>query len=190
MAETNQGVRAMSEEIEIDGGADPAASAAERRRRSEVIVKDHALYSLGGGILPLPLLDVAATLAIQLTMIGRLCKLYGVPFSRQAARAIVMTLIGSLGAAGIARGLFWSGVKIVPGLGSLVGVVAAPVSLAAITWALGKMFIGHFETGGTLLDFNADASRGYFRDLVQRGRETVSAWSPGAPAAARAGASS
>ena len=34
------------------------------------------------------------------------------------------------------------------------------------TWALGKVFIQHFETGGTLLDLNPDESPGVLQSAV------------------------
>jgi len=177
---------AGSQSTPDDGDTDAMDSLA-RRQRAETIVKDHTLMSLGGGILPLPLIDLVATLTIQLTMIGRLCSLYGVPFSRQAVRAIIMALVGGLGSAGVARGLFWSTVKLIPGAGAVAGLVAGPVGIAAITWALGKLFVGHFESGGTLLTFNTEASRQYFRDLVERGKTAVGGWTAkGAPAVAKA----
>src|SRR5215813_11073413 len=107
------GIESTAEKSDAD-----AMDSLARRQRAETIVKDHTLMSLGGGILPLPLIDLLATLAIQLTMIGRLCSLYGVPFSRQAVRAIIMALVGGLGSVGVARGLFWSTVKLIPGAGT------------------------------------------------------------------------
>jgi hypothetical protein len=38
-----------------------------------------------------------------------------------------------------------------------------PGFAAAVTWAMGRVFIQHFETGGTLLDFNAEKMRDYFK---------------------------
>jgi len=163
---------------------DVAAPARERLARAEEIVKQHTLMSLAGGVLPLPVVDLGATLAIQLSMIGRLCALYDVPFSQQAARGAIMSLIANLGAVGICSGLFFSAVKLIPGIGTLAGVTAAPAGIAAVTWALGKLFIGHFETGGTLLDVSSTATREKFRDLVARGRGVVGQWSPGPSSAA------
>ena len=43
------------------------------------------------------------------------------------------------------------------------GQVVMPGFAAAVTWAMGRIFIQHFETGGTLLDFDADKMREHFQ---------------------------
>jgi uncharacterized protein (DUF697 family) len=50
-------------------------------------------------------------------------------------------------------------VKFVPVVGSLAGMITEPAIAAAATYALGKVFIQHFESGGTLLDFNIRTQR-------------------------------
>ena len=39
----------------------------------------------------------------------------------------------------------------------------------ATTYAVGKVFIQHFEMGGTLLNFNPDEVRKYFQEQYQQG---------------------
>jgi uncharacterized protein (DUF697 family) len=151
---------------EREGPADRAA----RLGRAETLVKDHMLMSLATGLVPLPALDLAAGMGIQLALIKRLCTLYGVPFSETAARGIVLSLLGTLGAGALGVGLFLSGVKLLPGAGTILGVVSLPIALAAFTYALGKVFIAHLELGGDLLSFDVRAQREYFRGLFHRGR--------------------
>jgi hypothetical protein len=58
--------------------------------------------------------------------------------------------------------------------------------LGAVTYAIGQVFIAHFELGGTLADFNVAAQRPYFKDLLQRGREVASTLTPSRAAKAPA----
>ena len=41
----------------------------------------------------------------------------------------------------------------------------------ASTWALGKVFIQHFESGGTFLDFNPEKVREYYKVQFEEGRK-------------------
>jgi uncharacterized protein (DUF697 family) len=162
---------------EIVRAVTPAERAA-RLARAETLVKDHMLMSAAVGLIPAPAFDIVAGIGIQIALLKRLTDLYQVPFSEHAARGIVTSLLGGLGAGALAGGIFMSAMKFVPGAGTFFGVVTMPIALAAITYAVGKLFIAHFEVGGTLADFNAAAQRPYFKDLVQRGRQVASTLTP------------
>jgi uncharacterized protein (DUF697 family) len=153
-----------------------------RLARADTLVKDHMLISAGIGLIPAPGLDILAGVANQVALLKRLTSLYTVPFSEHAARGIVISLLGGVSTGALASGIFLSAMKIIPGAGTLVGVATMPVSLAAVTYAVGKVFVAHFEIGGTLADFNVSANRRYFRGLVQRGREAASTLTPSAGA--------
>ena len=156
---------------------------AARRARAETLVKDHMLMSAAVGLIPAPGFDIAGGIAVQLALLKRLTNLYSVTFSENAARGIIMSLLGGIGAGALAGGLLLSSLKIVPGLGTLFGVVSVPIAISAVTYALGKVFIAHLELGGSLSDFDAAANRGYFRDLVRRGRHVAAGLSAAPPAA-------
>ena len=47
---------------------------------------------------------------------------------------------------------------------------AMPTLNAAISYAVGKVFIQHFESGGTFLDFDPKKVRAYFEDQFREGR--------------------
>ena len=55
-----------------------------------------------------------------------------------------------------------------------------PVFSAGATWVIGKVFIQHFASGGTLLDFNPPD----YREFIKAQKEKWSARSAAAPAAA------
>jgi hypothetical protein len=42
---------------------------------------------------------------------------------------------------------------------------------AAYAWALGRVFIQHFESGGTFLNFDAEAVKEHFRAQFEEGRK-------------------
>ena len=73
----------------------------------------------------------------------------------------------------LAGGFVPTYLKAVPGLGMVAGILTAPLFYGAVTYAVGKVFIEHFETGGTLLTFNADRMRVYFQHFLAEGKEKL-----------------
>ncbi len=134
------------------------------------IVRQYIGWSTGAGLIPLPLVDVAAIALVQLKMIHSLTELYGVPFSRSAAKSVIGAIIGGGGTFVIAAPVS-SVVKAVPVVGQLAGVLTEPAIAGAATYALGKVFIQHFESGGTLLDLNIRTKRHQYEEHFSAARE-------------------
>jgi hypothetical protein len=53
-----------------------------------------------------------------------------------------------------------------------------PVLSAAATHAVGTVFMMHFETGGTLLDFNPTAMRAHFKQEFERAKIDAARFKP------------
>jgi uncharacterized protein (DUF697 family) len=123
-----------------------------RRRQAIAIVERHANMAVMGGMLPIPILNVAGTTAILVHMVGRLSRLYGVPFERNRARATIVALMGGVLPTGLASATAWGLLQIVPGA-NVFGLVVSSVSAGACARSLGALFIDHFETGASLADF-------------------------------------
>jgi uncharacterized protein (DUF697 family) len=139
--------------------------------RASTIIRDHMFLSAAAGFIPVPIVDLAAAFTLQVTMIGRLAKLYGVPFTEHAGKSVLMSFIGSAGTVSLGGGSFLSLAKSIPGVGTFLGAVTMPVSLGAFTYAIGKVFQAHFRQGGTLLDFCPSDYGDYFKQMFNRGRK-------------------
>ena len=126
----------------------------ERNAKSEKIIRNHIIWSMGAGLIPIPIADLFAVSAVQLDMIRQLCKQYDIDFKETEGKAIITALAGS-GMARVGAGA----VKVIPGVGSLLGGVTMSVLSGASTYALGQVFKRHFQTGGTFLDFDVDRLR-------------------------------
>jgi uncharacterized protein (DUF697 family) len=149
----------------------PAVSISDRSAQARELVNHHLGLSLGAGMIPIPIVDVVAISGIQLKLITDLSRLYEVPFTRHRAQAIVFSLFAGVGSFSLATGVVGSLLKTLPGAGSLLGAATLPVTATALTYAVGLVFIEHFETGGTLLDFDTTAAKQKFEALVAEGRE-------------------
>lgn len=139
---------------------------------AEALVRKNVYISAGVGILPIPLLDLAAVTGLQLNMLYQLSRLYEVPFSREAAKSIIGALMSGSSAAILARPA-WSLLKAIPVVGSAVGGLTLAILSGASTYALGKVFIQHFESGGTFLTFDPLAVRAHFARLQEEGRKVA-----------------
>lgn len=142
--------------------------AAGREKEAETIVHRHALYCAAPALIPIPGVDLAGAAGVQLLMISRLCDYYGVSFSKNIARDLLVALSGAVAPMGI-TGLLGSGVAAtgsVFGLGlsatklfSFVGIPALAYLNFVTTKTIGLVFVDHFEHGGTLTDFDAEEGK-------------------------------
>jgi uncharacterized protein (DUF697 family) len=153
---------------EVNEQASAAAEMTDERRDelASQIVDRFSLYSGAAGLIPLPVVDVATVGGVQLQMLRRLSEIYGVPFSDNRGKSIIASLAGALIPASTASGTavgIGSLFKALPGIGTLVGAVTMPVFSAGATYAIGKLFIQHFASGGTLLDFNPPDYREFIK---------------------------
>jgi len=133
-----------------------------RAESAQRLVNRHALYSAAAGLVPVPLVDIAATTGIQIKMLKELADNYGIPFQADRGKSLVGALIGGVLPTRMAYGLGGSLIKAVPVVGGLLGMVTAPAFASASTYAIGKVFMTHFASGGTLLDFDPEAMRQHF----------------------------
>lgn len=123
---------------------------------SDRIINQHATYSMGAGILPIPFWDMAALSVIQMSMIKKLGELYNEDesFSKDLATKIVSTLIATVAPFSVARGALGTMVKSVPFVGPVLSIATFPAFCSASTIALGRVFDAHYKAGGDLITFN------------------------------------
>lgn len=146
-----------------------AAQAAARHERAMAAVRANMPWSVGAGVLPFPLFDMVAITAVQLKVIKEIADVYEVPFRETAAKAVVTSLVGALGSGTLATVVVVSAFKFVPVVGPFLAVTSLAATSAAITYAIGRVFIKHFETGGNLLDLDPSSIREFFRAEFEKG---------------------
>lgn len=172
----------MSETTQTHSTPSTAATAASatvpldpatRLAKSQEITRRHVLWALGAGVVPFPVVDVLAVMAVHVKMLKEFSDLYGVKFSEGAAKKILGNLLSSIGIVGIGSAIGGSLAKLVPVLGSTLGFISVPVIAGMATHAVGKVFTMHFEAGGTLLDFDPATMRAYFKQEFDKAKDTV-----------------
>ncbi len=138
---------------------------------SNDLVKKYMWWSMGAGLIPVPLVDIAAVSAVQLKMIKDMSDIYGVKFSENKGKSILSALLGSILPNSLARGGVGSLLKMLPVVGTIMGGVSMSLFSGASTYAVGKAFVQHFESGGTFLDFDPVKVKEYFFSKFEEGKE-------------------
>lgn len=144
----------------------------ERSKHAETIIRNHVVWSMGAGFIPILVADVFAVSALQLDMIRQLARVYNIDFSETRGKAIVTSLTSSA----LARVGAGSLVKLIPGIGSVLGGVTVSVFAGASTYALGEVFKKHFASGGTILDFDPARVKKMYQEKFEKGKKVAREW--------------
>lgn len=130
------------------------------------LVDRFAIWSGAAGLIPLPVVDLVAVGGLQLQMLRRISQIYDLPFSENRGKALITSLMGAAipTTSGLGAAEF---LKTIPVFGTIISSFVTPVLAAGATYAIGKVFIQHFSSGGTLLDFNPPD----YREFLQGQKE-------------------
>ena len=63
--------------------------------------------------------------------------------------------------------------KLVPVVGWAAGVVVMPTIVGASTYAIGRVFVRHFQEGGSITDISAEKMKGYYAEQREAGKKVV-----------------
>ncbi len=140
----------------------------DKEKHADTIIRNHIVWSMGAGFIPVPIADFFAVTAIQLDMIRQLSKIFDVDFKETSGKAIITSLSG----ASIAR-MGARAVKFIPGVGSILGGVTLAVLSGASTYAIGQVFKSHFANGGTFLDFDASRLKKMYDEQFEKGKDVA-----------------
>ena len=149
------------------------SEASTKFAESHDITKRYVLWSAGGGLIPVPILDLATVIGVQIKLVAELSEVYGVAFSENRAKNILYPLITSIGTVPMGVGLVSSLIKTLPVVGQAAGLISLPVVAGAPTYATGRVFIFHFESGGSLLDFDPIKMREHYASEFKTGKDVV-----------------
>lgn len=175
--ETTESETAKPEAAETEA-AEPVDPTEGRPGRLEKRAKNYVLASMGVGLIPFPMVDMVALFGIQLDLVRKLSDEYDVPFKQDIVKSIVSALMGGIIPQSLG-GVVASMIKLVPVIGQTTGAVAMPVFSGAATYAVYKVFVQHFESGGTFLDLDPAKVKSYFSEQFAKGKKIVADLKPG-----------
>jgi len=143
-----------------------------RLKDANQIVTNHMLFAVGFGSMPVPIVDILGLSATQINMLRQLSNLYGEKFTDDMAKKAIASLIGGSVAIPVAMGVS-SIIKFIPIIGQSAGSISIASIGSASTYGVGRVFVEHFESGGTLLNFDANKTKEYFIKEFEKGKSIV-----------------
>ena len=138
----------------------------ERETKAMAVVRRYMAISAGAALIPFAVVDVAALAGVHISLIKEICDRYGVEFSEHTARNILIAIMAGLVPASFGSVIGRKVLRILPWATHAVGLAAMAAFSAGVSYVIGRIFIRHFETGGTLLDFNIE----HLHDLLSEFR--------------------
>ncbi len=115
------------------------------------VLRSHVIATAAASLVPNPALNIGVLYGIQLRMLKKLASVYDIEFSEQRANSFIGALAGT--------SLRITSQGLLNLLGRSLAGLTGPVLPAATTYSLGKVFIRHFESGGTFLNFDPSRAK-------------------------------
>jgi len=140
--------------------------------KAESLINKYMFSSIAVGLVPIPLVDLIALSGLQLSMLRSLAKLYGIPFSKERGKALITALLGGSVPLSFSRQLV-SLVKSMPVYGQVTGMLSISIFGGASTYAIGKVFMQHFESGGTFLTFEPQKVSDYYTQQFEKAQQEL-----------------
>jgi len=134
------------------------------------ILKIHVYWAVGAGLIPLPVVDIAAVTAIQVDMLKQICTYYKIDYSEESGKTWITALVTSTMTSVLAR-VGSSALKFIPVVGTFLGATSMAILSGASTYALGQAFMHHFENGGTFGNINEDKVKEIYKEQVKEGKK-------------------
>ncbi len=134
------------------------------------ILSRHVYWAVGAGLIPLPVVDIAAVTAIQLDMLKQICNFYHIDYSVESGKAWISALVTSTLSSLVARASS-SAIKFIPVIGTMLGATSMAILSGASTYALGKAFINHFEGGGNFGNLEKEKVKEIYDEQIKEGKK-------------------
>ena len=128
------------------------------------IIASAVKWSAGAAVIPLPYVDLIGLATVQVRMVRKLATAYDLDPDEKTLQGVISALLGTLASTTLSVTLVGSSLKFLPGAGTILGSMGMSAFGAASTYAIGKIFVRHFEGGGFFQNrFNLSC---YFRGLI------------------------
>ena len=132
------------------------------------IIRGHVLWSMGAGLIPIPLFDIAAVTAIQMDALKKLAVEEGVDYTTDGGKQFVTALTG-----GTFARLGASLVKSIPVVGTVIGGLSMSAMSAASTYAICQVAITHFRSEESFVLPDLDDAKQLYEKALEKGKAFV-----------------
>ncbi len=141
-----------------------------RRLYADQTVTQWCQWASVAGFIPLQIVDMLSISAVQAKMVHSLCQIYGKDFEHEALSSILSGLIGGSVTGLLSQSLVGSLIRNIPVVGSTVSMLTLPVVSYATTYAVGAVFIRHFEKNLSMSELSLDEIQEFFIEQFKKGK--------------------
>lgn len=121
------------------------ASLKEKKKHAQAAVAVAMAAAAGEGAVPIPFSDAALLIPTQITMITSITVIFGFDVNKTVITALISSTIGAGGATVLGKTVVSNLLKLIPGVGSVVGGAISAGTASLITGALGSAYIAFME---------------------------------------------
>jgi len=140
-----------------------------KQENIDKIIRHYTYYTTAAGLLPIPVADLVLISGLQIRMVYVLSQEYDIPFKKNRVISVIGALFGYIIPNSFTRTFVSSLLKIIPGIGTILGVVSMPIFTGAATWTLGQIFARHFDKGGNIMNFSVEDYKNDLKDAFKEG---------------------
>jgi len=112
-----------------------------KAQRAHALIMATVTASFAEGYMPVPFSDAALLVPTQVAMLAGITAIYGVSVSENLLQTIVMSFAGTAGTTFAGRTIASNLLKMVPGVGTVIGGTISGGTAAVLTTALGEAYI-------------------------------------------------
>lgn len=124
----------------------PLTLAALRRIHARDIIVRYTGLAAGSMWIPVPGLDVATELGLQMRMVQKLCELYGAEFTATGAREVITGIIGGLSIGALST----AALRYISFASYFMGTLPSAGLTAAYTYIAGELLTDRLERYGRI----------------------------------------
>ena len=124
---------------------------------------------MAAGAVPVPIVDVALVMGIQMKMLQQLCEAYEVNYSTEKMNAWIASIFSGT----LLMRFGGSSLKFIPGLGWLAGGATLALTSGASTFAIGNIAMGYLAEGQSFVEMDVKEAKENFKKEFEKGKAFV-----------------
>jgi uncharacterized protein (DUF697 family) len=145
----------------------------DRRQPAMTVVHKYCALSAGAALIPVAGVDSAVLAGLHVGVVKEVCDVYDVEFSQETAEKIVLVISGLAVPSWISSIATRRALLLVAPPARLIGMLGMSAMAVIVTYTIGRLFIQHFEQGGSLVDFDLKHLRHHVSDYVESGKQII-----------------
>lgn len=113
-----------------------------KQKKAHAAVAAAAASAAAAGAVPIPFSDAAVLVPIEVGMLASITAIFGIEMEKSIFTCIISAVMGTRGTTIAGKAIVSNLMKLVPGVGTVVGGAISGTTAAAMTTALGEAYIG------------------------------------------------